>query len=173
MIMKKDLKIGMNKIIKESISFNRNEDSHESLGVGKNTEAAKKRTLLNLEKQGLKFSYYNDNEDNKLAIERYIKNIYEIEEAFNILKSLNINNIRITGIFGVSINIETYDIVDSNHVILHCVSEDDANNTIKILKNITIRSYDNFSIQKGDTSINLNNINWFVDLIKNRKKYFK
>jgi len=162
--------------LSEAMSFEKTGDPMKGLNIGKDSTYVKEKKFEELQKQGIDFylNYVNP-EDNDKVKQRFIENIYDIETVIKKLKKLNIPIISISGSLGLDIKVEIFQIIDSQHVILECVSEDDAKMLIDIIKKLSVRDYDNFRIEKGETRLNIwkksDTHKWLNELENNRKKY--
>ena len=82
------------KLVKEFLNevnnFERSNDVHKTLDVGKDSTTAKEQKYNELLKQYKFFTIYSKAEDNVIAKENYINRIYEIEKFIFKLNDLNI-----------------------------------------------------------------------------------
>lgn len=157
-------------IVKEDINFERGKDPKTSLDVGKNSRYSREQILEKIKNKGIRFRFTNDPEKENL-----LDKIYEVEKVINKLGYLNVPIKSVTSVFGISIEIEIHEILDSNRVILYCFSEEDANNLIKILKMGAFHNYDNFSTEKSTTSLDITYdvLEWLDKFEENREKIKK
>ena len=158
-------------LVRESISFQRYKDPKVSLGVGKNSREARVYTFEKLKQEGIDFFFGGQTNDEE-RLEGYLNNIYEIKEACERLKDI-VKIEYISSGFGIRINLKTWEVLHSNNVLFNCASEEDANFIIDICKKFAIDKQ-NFSVRKNQPFlVDLNEVNWFEDLVKNRIKYKK
>ena len=157
------------KIVKEDINFERNQDPKKSMDIGKESSYAKKQLFDKLDKK-VRFNLGREPEESMKGL---LDNIFEIEKAVEKLQKMDIKIEYISYFYGVSIQINVFNILDSNHVILKCLTEKDANILINIIKKLSYHSYDNFKIDSETFSISLKDLNWFDQLEKNRKELSK
>jgi hypothetical protein len=156
-------------IIKEFISFERGQDPKKSLDIGENSTYVKTEIFNALLKAGIYFHDWDKTGKNK---ERIIKNIYIFKKLIDklITAGLDINSIDLS--HPDALDIKTIQVLNVNHVIHHCLTEEDAYIVIDICKKYSISGRDNFSISTGTKCIYISDENeWLDNIIENRKKY--
>ncbi|MDD5649226.1 MAG: hypothetical protein PHF86_02230 [Candidatus Nanoarchaeia archaeon] len=162
----------MLKLVKEALDFERNQEPKKSMSIGKESLYIKQQIFNKLEKDGILFHHSSDEKDEKYLMDQYLKDIYKIKEIIQKLQKLNIPIIIITGSAetSIGISIQVYQILDGNHVILSCVTKEDAEHLIKEMKKYAFRNYENFSISDdGEEVIYLFNTIWLDETIERRK----
>lgn len=156
------------KLVKEELNkFEKNKDPMKSLDIGKDSTYLKEKTLEKLQNQGIRFTRLDDSETK----ERTLNNIFKIEKFINKLNKLDIE---IKSVFGKSIYVKCYNLIDSNRVILQCMSKKDANYLIEVIKKLVLQNNYDLTISDDDEKrLDINDItnNWLDEIEENRKKY--
>ena len=164
------------KLVKESLNeinnFERSNDVHKTLDIGKDSFAAKELKFNEL-KNKYKFYLDYDHEENIKAKQKYIENIYDIEIFLNKLESLNIEIIDISGAISLSIEIRIFAIYDSNYSVAECISEEDANLFISIYKKLTLKLQDAYKIDKSSKYLYLYQKEQFFNWVDELEKFKK
>jgi hypothetical protein len=157
------------KIVKENINFERGQEPKKSMGIGKESLYSKQQIFNKLEKVGIPFYHSSNEKEEKYLMDQYLKNIYIIKEIIQKLQKLNVPIISIEGSTekSVGILIQVYQILDGNHIILSCITKEDAEYLIKEMKKYSFRNYENFSINDdGEEIIYIFNIKWLDETIE-------
>lgn len=157
----------MVKLVKENISFERSEDLKKSMKIGKESLYAKEKIYNKLIDEGISF-YYTSNDD---ILNKYLDNIYEIEQVINKIRKLNIpiNQVIYKNFGSIAIQVKVYGVLNNKEVFIECVSKEDAEKLIEEIKKYSFRDYENFSIEKDRYyDIYLYNVKWLDEEIKKR-----
>jgi len=155
------------KLIREQLyeKFTENTDPVKDLQIGK------EGIFKNLEKRGVRmwFQWDGGEEEKKKVIE----NIVEIEGVVNklIKAGFDIKDMEISHVYNIRVKI--VQVIDSNQIIFHCATKEDAEILIGVTKNFSLWKYDNFRLGEGETTVSTHpeHHKWLDDLIENRKKY--
>jgi hypothetical protein len=158
---------------KQIFEFKRNTDPKTSLDIGKDSTYNKEKVYQSLVDRGVKF-YFSWDIDNK-EYPKLLNNIYKLEEAVNLLESERLFPSQMQLSYHHRIEINSYRILDGNHFIFNCISEEDAKILIEVLKAFTIAptAYNrDFSIETNSAYfyykliVKINNFNNFHKYIK-------
>jgi small-conductance mechanosensitive channel len=172
-LIKFKLKTMKVKLVKENLteamSFEKNKDPRKSLDIGKDSTYSHEQVLQKLSEMGVKIHIDFDPENRSKVLE----NIYEIEKYVKEFIDLGVKPGDIEISYPDSVCIKGFTVKDSNNVLLHCLTEEDANivmDTIeKFMINGTLIEIDRSSMTPYIHFHKKNN--WLKDLKENRKKY--
>ena len=106
----------MVKLVKENISFERSEDLKKSMKIGKESLYAKEKIYNKLIDEGISF-YYTSNDD---ILNKYLDNIYEIEQVINKIRKLNIpiNQVIYKNFGSIAIQVKVYGVLNNKEVFI-------------------------------------------------------
>jgi hypothetical protein len=168
---------GIMKLVREHINekFQETSDPIKDMGVGK------LGMFKALEKRGVRMWFgwgersdrpISEGEEERL---KTIENIAEITEVVDKLENVGfkVNEMSISR--AAEISVKTVQVLRSQHVILECATEEDANILIDAIKTFSIWEYDIYNKSNGEVSVPINPEYhvWLHNLIENRKKYKK
>ena len=157
------------KLVRENLNFERGKEPIKSMGARQ--EYVKKQILKDFEKMGI-----NINIDFEPANPpKILENIYEIKEYVDKLLALGVKSEDIEISHPDSIQVNGFSVKDSNLVLIHCLTEEDANIIAKTLEKFMING-DHINIDRSSMSpyIHFHKENeWLKNLEENRKKYGK
>lgn len=132
-------------IIRENINFERG-NPQKALNLG---------FLKSLEKQGVRLFFdWGTPEEQEKTREKTLENMGEIEEFFSLLKKNGVDPKDMEISSHDCIEINNYQVLDGNHVIHQCLTEEQALGLIEECKKRSINRYDgNFNISRGKSNI--------------------
>ncbi len=152
--------------------------------VGRSTPEGQEQIIRKISDKGVKV-YIGWDEKGEQAV-KIVENIDEILKHLDLLHSVGVSYDKMRVSHWYSIQVEGYNILRGNTVILNCLTESDAENLIKILQKFTAEevdfgtSTDRIHLRWTDDPWNQfmsgktkpNEFDFLKDLEKNRKKYF-
>jgi len=157
------------KLVKEHIfeAFTDESDPVRDMHIGK------EGMFKNLEKRGIRMWFGWGAKEGQEEKQKVIENIDKITQFVNKLESVGFDIKEMAISHRESIIVKTVEVIDSNHVIFNCATEEDANYLIKAAQKFSLWKYDNFTLGKGETSVSIDPSQhaWLDNLIENRKKF--
>ncbi|MDD5649225.1 MAG: hypothetical protein PHF86_02225 [Candidatus Nanoarchaeia archaeon] len=159
------------KIVKENINFKRGKDPKQSLDIGKESTYSKEQILQKFSEMGVEIYIDFD----PLNPPKVLENIYEIKNYVENLIDLGVKPSDIEIAYPDSVCVKGFTVKDSNQVLLHCLTEEDAKIIAKTLEKFMIEG-NNINIDRSSMNPYIHfyrKNDWLKDLKENRKKYAK
>jgi hypothetical protein len=163
------------KLVRENIIFEKfveKSDSVKDMGIGK------EGIFKNLEKRGVRMWFgwgQREGQESEGEIEKkkVIENIFEIEKLINKLIEIGFKSNDMSISHADGIKVKTIMVASSNWAIFHCVTKEDAEIMMDVIRKFSIWQYDNLHLTDGETTIYVSSKypEWLINIIENRKKY--
>jgi hypothetical protein len=157
------------KLVKESINFERGKEPLPSMGIG--DVKVREQILKEIGDKGIRINIYYSSE----VPENVLKNIYELKKLVDEVLDLGVDPKDIELSTADSICVTGFTVRDGNNVLLHCLTEEDANIIAETIKIFMIGGE---QINIGRTSMEpyirtYKENKWMKDLKVNRIKFGK